>query len=234
MSYCVHCGVKLDPSLKKCPLCNTPVVDPGVLKSMNPLPPFPENRAETETVKSKDIAVLLTIALLTVSIASGGLNFMFFPEISWSLLIIGVCVIIWIAAAPRLLLPKMPVYFSLLLDGLAIALYLFFISCVTPEKTWLTGLGFPILILVTAIMILFAFFRRNISSSMLATALYIYIQIPVLCVGIELIICLYQNRPLKISWSAIVAAPCLIVAIILITILSKKRLREAVRRRLHF
>ena len=28
MSYCVHCGVELDPSLKKCPLCNTPVLDP--------------------------------------------------------------------------------------------------------------------------------------------------------------------------------------------------------------
>ncbi len=28
MSYCVHCGVKLAPSEARCPLCQTPVVDP--------------------------------------------------------------------------------------------------------------------------------------------------------------------------------------------------------------
>ncbi len=28
MSYCVHCGVKIDESMKACPLCQTPVIDP--------------------------------------------------------------------------------------------------------------------------------------------------------------------------------------------------------------
>ena len=234
MSYCVHCGVKLDPSLKKCPLCNTPVIDPNEIKNFTPLPPFPEKRAETEQVKSKDVLILLSIALLTISITSGALNFMFFPTTPWSLLIIGFCIILWIAFAPKLLLSKIPIYISLLLDGIAVALYLYFISCVTVSKNWLYGLGFPILILVTLLMILFAFLMRNVSSSMLASALYAYLLIPVLCIGIELLICIYREQTLKISWSAIVAAPCIVVSIILITILSKKRLREAVRRRLHF
>ena len=29
MSYCVHCGVKLNLSEGKCPLCGTPVYDPN-------------------------------------------------------------------------------------------------------------------------------------------------------------------------------------------------------------
>ena len=29
MSYCVNCGVELDPSAGICPLCHTPVVNPG-------------------------------------------------------------------------------------------------------------------------------------------------------------------------------------------------------------
>ena len=29
MSYCVNCGVKLAKSEKKCPLCNTPVINPN-------------------------------------------------------------------------------------------------------------------------------------------------------------------------------------------------------------
>ena len=34
MSYCVNCGVKLEESLTKCPLCNTPVINPNILKKM--------------------------------------------------------------------------------------------------------------------------------------------------------------------------------------------------------
>lgn len=29
MSYCVNCGVELDASASECPLCNTPVINPG-------------------------------------------------------------------------------------------------------------------------------------------------------------------------------------------------------------
>ena len=30
MSYCVNCGVKLAKSEKKCPLCNTKVINPNL------------------------------------------------------------------------------------------------------------------------------------------------------------------------------------------------------------
>ena len=53
MSYCVNCGVKLDDALIKCPLCNTPVINPKELKKMGPISPFPIERGETEKVKSK-------------------------------------------------------------------------------------------------------------------------------------------------------------------------------------
>lgn len=32
MSYCVNCGVELDRSLRACPLCNTPVINPRELE----------------------------------------------------------------------------------------------------------------------------------------------------------------------------------------------------------
>lgn len=234
MSYCVHCGVKLEPSLKRCPLCNTPVIDPSELKKLEFSPPFPNKCGETEGVKTKDIIILLTIAVLTIAITSAGLNFMFYKNTPWSLTIIGICAIIWIAFAPKLMIPKIPIYFSVFLDGFASALYLFLISYITPSRKWLWELGIPIVNLVTVLLILFVFLARNISSSKLSIALYTYVLVPILCIGIELLICIYKGHSLQLSWSAIVTAPCLIVSIILITILSKKRLREAVRRRLHF
>ena len=34
MSYCVNCGVKLEETLNKCPLCNTPIINPNELKKI--------------------------------------------------------------------------------------------------------------------------------------------------------------------------------------------------------
>ena len=41
MSYCVNCGVELDPSAKTCPLCGTPAWHP----ELDAPPYFPANSA---------------------------------------------------------------------------------------------------------------------------------------------------------------------------------------------
>lgn len=63
MSYCVNCGVKLDPSLKYCPLCNTPVINPHDLSKMQPVSPFPKEKGQVEVVRRKDLAILLSVSL---------------------------------------------------------------------------------------------------------------------------------------------------------------------------
>jgi hypothetical protein len=108
------------------------------------------------------------------------------------------------------------------------------ISFMTKSNLWLTEIALPITAMLTAMILILTFLIRKVSSSILAVSLYVYILIPLLCIGIELLICRFKGQPLHIVWSAIVLAPCTVVSITLITILSKKRLREAVRRRLHF
>ena len=41
MSYCVHCGVELADSEKRCPLCHTRVVDPASPDAGQGRPPYP-------------------------------------------------------------------------------------------------------------------------------------------------------------------------------------------------
>ena len=65
-------------------------------------------------------------------------------------------------------------------------------------------------------------------------ALYIFVEIAALCVAVELLIRRFLSLPLLLTWSAVVLTACAIIAAALITILSRKRLRSAVRRRLHF
>lgn len=234
MSYCVNCGVKLEDSLTKCPLCNTPVINPKELKKMGPISPFPTKEGETEKVKTKDMIILTTVFLATTAICCMLLNYLVFNKTLWSIPIVGLCAFIWVIGIPPIAFEKMPIYISMLIDGLAMAGYLYMLSFMTSNKAWLTRLALPITALATVLILTFTLLIRKISSSILSVVLYFYVLIPILCIGIELLICHYYSKPLHITWSAIVLVPCLIVDIALITILSRKRLREAVRRRLHF
>lgn len=234
MSYCVNCGVKLDDSLDRCPLCNTPVINPNEVTHQAAVPPFPKERGQVEPVKNRDVILLYSLVLIAASVSCGLLNFFVFNSTLWSLYIIGACVILWVAAIPVFMYTRLSIYFSLLLDGLAVSLYEYLITFNTPTTEWFLSLALPITAIATALAILTAFLNRHVSSSFLAMALYVFVEIAILCVAIELLVRNFLTMPLLLTWSTVVLTACAIIAAALITIISRKRLRNAVRRRLHF
>ena len=174
MSYCVNCGVKLDPSLKYCPLCNTPVINPHDLSKMQPVSPFPKEKGQVEVVRRKDLAILLSVSLTAAGLCSLLLNLLVFRQHLWSLYVIGACVLIWVMSIPAVIYTKLPIYLSLLFDGLAVMLYQFLIGFNTTNHSWFFGLSLPITALCTLAAILFAFCLRKISSAFLMKALYFF------------------------------------------------------------
>lgn len=234
MSYCVNCGVELEPSLTSCPLCNTVVINPNELPYVKKFSPYPEEKGQVETVNRKDWAILFSVVCVTTALTCGLLNFLVFHQSLWSLLVIGVCIILWVAAIPLTVCPKLPVYLSLLADGTAVGLYLYMITFVTHSDRWFFELAMPIVALIVCIAELFALLEKKVSHSFLNTAIYLFGSISILCVGIEIFIDKYLNGAISLTWSAIVLTVCVIIEIALITILSSRRFRDAVRRRLHF
>ena len=238
MSYCVNCGVELDNSLTECPMCQTKVINPNaVVLPGEGISPYPTQKGPVETVRRKDIAILITSILLSVSVISGVLNRISFPRIPWSLAIIGACIILWVILFPVVIHTKQSPYISVLYDGAAASLYLFLISKITPTTEWLPGIGLPIVIATTLVVEGVVFVYRKFPRSFLFNALYIITGIGVLCGMIETIIDYYFLDPgekIKLVWSAVVIAVCASADIILVTVLSSRRLRNAIRRRLHF
>ena len=234
MSYCVNCGVKLDDTLERCPLCNTPVINPNEITYTHSVPPFPKENGQVETVKNKDVAILYSLVLIAAGAACGLLNLLVFNSSAWSLYVIGICIILWVVAIPVFIYTKLPIYVSLLFDGLSIGLYEYLITFNTPSSRWFYQLALPITAVVTVLAILLAALCRKVSSSFLASALYVFSEIAVLCISIELLIRRFLSRPFLLTWSAVVLTACAIIIVALITMLSRKRLRGAVRKGLHF
>ena len=233
MSYCVNCGVELDASAKACPLCNTPVINPKqpVRESKTP---FPEEKEKVETVKRKDMGILLTTVVLATAITCALLYAFVFQGIIWSLAVIGVCVVLWVILVPVVIYHRLPVYVSLLFDGIAVAVYLYMLVYMIRSDAWFWGLGLPIVAYVTALVELTTVCLRKLPRSFLTGALYIITGIGLLCGGLEVLIDRYVAGAVSLRWSAVVMTVCVIVDIAIITMLSRRRLRNMVRRRLHF
>lgn len=234
MSYCVNCGVELDDTLKACPLCNTPVINPNQIKSCSEKSAFPNEKGQVEAVKKQDFAILLSVILIATGVTCGLLNLFVFRQTHWSFLIIGGCLLLWVLLVPAIIYEKLSVYFSLLFDGIAIGFYLYLITFVTRNDEWFLGLSIPITALVVFIAEIFALCMKKLPVTFLTTTLYIFTSIGLLCIGLELLIDRFLGLKIQLLWSAVVVTVCVIIDIALITLLSRSRLRNAVRRRLHF
>lgn len=235
MSYCVNCGVELDASAKNCPLCNTPVLNPNELgKAMAAQTPFPTEKAQVEPVKRKDLGILLSMVVLAAAGICGILNALVFRENMWSLAVVGSCMILWVFFVPFVILPRQSVYLSLLYDGAAVVFLLYMITFLSGRDGWFFELGVPLVVLVTGVAELFTLCVRKLPRSFLTVSLYFFTATGLLCLGIEILVDRYLESVIALSWSAVVLTVCGVLDIAFITMLSRSRLRNSIRRRLHF
>ena len=234
MSYCVNCGVELEASLRECPLCHTPVMNPREAGSKLPPSPYPTDKGQVEVVKRKDLGILVTVVLTAAAATCLCLNPLVFNASLWSLIVIGCCLCLFVFAFPAIFYSRMPIWLTLLADGVSVAVCLFLLTFVTASDEWFMQLGLPIVAFLTVCAEVFPLLSHFFALSTLPCALCLFIEIPAFCVALELRIRHYLGQPAHIVWSAVVLTVCVVIDIALITILTKKRLRNEVRRRLHF
>ena len=235
MSYCVNCGVELEESLAFCPLCNTPVINlSAVGKQRFATSPFAQEKGMVDAVHTSDWAILLSTVLASTAAACGLLNLFVFTSKLWSIPVIGLCILLWVYGIPFFIYTKLPMYVAFLFDGVITGLFLYIITFMTDSDNWFFGIGIPIVIFVTILTEILWILYKKLSSSFLATAFYFIVGIGTLCVGIEIILDLYFKGFISLYWSTVPLTACIIMCSALAVILSRKRLRNSVRKRLHF
>lgn len=236
MSYCVNCGVELEASIKKCPLCNTVVINPNELQSeigaKNGDLPFPNKIGIVEPIKRKDMAVVLTVILSCTVISCLLLNYLMWKTNQWSLLVLGFCGLLWVMFVPPLLIRNMRKRIMALINGVMVCVYIGLIGIFTDSSEWVVDLGIPItltVLLLVEIFLTVAKYRRSFG----ILACLFFMEAAVLCISIELLVNHALRQPLGIRWSAIVLTVCTIITAALATMFSKRRVRNEIKRRFH-
>ncbi len=236
MSYCVNCGVKLEQSLKTCPLCHTPVLNPNesVAESSSVSSPFSATRGEVEPLKKHDVALWLSIVLGSTAVTCGILNLFVFHHNYWSIPVIGACIILWLFFCPRMFVPQIPSSLNLAVSAVSVVCYEFAITFMTKNNRWFFEIALPITLVVLILIAVSGLFYKLVSGSLIATVLYFFVDVALLCLAIEYFTDNFIHHEVHLFWSVIVFSVCAVISIALTALLSIKRLRETVRKRLHF
>ena len=234
MSYCVNCGVELDPTARYCPLCHTEVLNPKQPPDPTLPQPFPARIGEVAPVSHMDLALLISVMLLLVALCCGILNLFFLRvQTAWSLYVIGAAAMLWVWLVPGLLCRRMPIWLRLSIGVLAMGGYICLIAFALDGWSWCFGLALPIVLSLGVLqLILWGIFSRK--CSILVGMISVIGAVGVFVVLLEFFIDRWLHGHYVPDWSLIVAAVCLALMIPLAVIRFRPALRDAFQRRFHF
>ncbi|MBR6719338.1 MAG: hypothetical protein IKL74_00325 [Clostridia bacterium] len=161
--YCINCGVKLEKSEEKCPLCGTVVCHPDFIPEKE-AGLFPKNRVPEIKHRSKAFNGAVIIMFLIPVVVSFLADFCLDGKIDWFGYVLGAILMGYTAFALPLWFEKPnPVIFTPCVFAEAIG-YLLYINCVTGGE-WFLSFAFPVAggfgLIVTAVVTLLYYLKKG-------------------------------------------------------------------------
>ena len=235
MAYCVHCGVKLGESEKKCPLCGTGVYDPAARRDTSAPRPYPVHTPEQVLKKNKDFLQLLAgLLLLAPAALCLVIDLLVSGTVTWSAYAACALALLYVAVTVPLQITRKRVYWNLAVSFLCLNAYLFLAERFSESGPWFFPIALPAISLGTALLaaliILYRVHRLNKLTLPAASLMAVGLE----CLAIEWLCTLQSSSAMGFTWSPFVLAPCLFIALCLFFINGNRAVREEVRRRVHF
>lgn len=234
MSYCVNCGVELDSSVKRCPLCRTLVINPNESTDIPSVPAYPTQEVVTVVRKIRYLsALLISTILLTALVLCSLCNFIVAGQLNWSLYVIFSVIYAWIFIVPPILISHNRFISSVCIDFIATLIYLPVINgLATPDLQWFFPLSLPI-----ASYIFFSFVIIYILSRSKKRNIFYIISAGLILAGIfcllaEYLILNFLNKPIEFFWSVPAVISCFGMALIF-PIFSKLSKLSSFKKRMH-
>lgn len=233
MPYCVHCGVELAAEEKKCPLCDTVVIDPTLLSgndtSAKPL--YPSIEPPTlPRVSRRSIFSLLAVLILIPSFVTLVCDLSLNGAVTWSAYVLGAAAALLLTIAFALLSRNLRSYGVVLASSAVWTGYAFFADYIVHGK-WSVPFVLPMLVYLTLTLALLCFLvnRRLLSLAKLLTAVLLICG--GLCVLIEWRINSYFDLGTRFVWSYYPAGTSLLLALLLLIIDRSEALKARLRQK---
>jgi len=230
MSYCVHCGVELADYETKCPLCETPVVDP-----MRPVatgePMFVDRPEEGRRVNKSFIITVISIVLLIPFTVTTILDISLSLGMSWSAYVLGAEALFWLCFVLPFQSPDTSPYLFCLIDSAATALFVLLVSIIENSHGWYLPLALPIVAaawLEVSVMILIH--RSNSIGKLTKVGCGIF-AVSFLPLFIDIALAHYLKGTFMPQWSWYASVPLFVLGLTVILLSRSVRFTDWLRRK---
>ncbi len=233
MSYCVNCGVELDKSLKQCPLCSTPVINPNDVAVEETVTTYPVEHMEKIVKKLRLISAnLVTAIFLTGLLLCPLCNFVISDTLTWSKYVIPSIMFAWCCTVPPIVIRQKTLLKCVTIDLTAAFIYLAVMNYLTtPNIHWFANICVPMLLyLCGSFILLYTLSVKKIGVMYIISIGFVLAGI--FCMMTEYFVRKFRLLEIEFVWSVPVLISCIGIAGVLI-IISRLSKISAIRKRLH-
>ena len=235
MAYCVHCGVELAPSEKKCPLCNTKVYDPSAPEERAVITPYPPYEPiAPERISKKSVLIVLTLIFMLPVMLSCICDFSINKRIVWAGYVAGGLLQVYALIFMSILLAgknlRCASIWKIGVNTFTLLGYLCYIAWVT-DGQWFWRFAVPV-VLIGALFIMVAILLRKFGGlTRLMTTAAVLAEVGTYCLIIELTTnCAFLSRGTLI-WSVYPLATGWLLAVLMAVIDRSPALKERLERK---
>lgn len=233
MSYCVNCGVELSESSIKCPLCDTPVINPNIINSNKKESPFPERIELPKASKNKYSAIILSIVLLIPNIVCVLTNILFTPSHLWSIYVVSSSALFWFLFIFPFLMKQKKRYLTIAIDAIATGayIYIFYYKSVETDSFWRIALPLVVgsYVIISALAAYFSK-KRTLTKKLIT----VFATLTVVNIYVCTVINLYSFSVIGTYITMILGVSCLIFLIFFISAEKNYKLKAWLSRKFFF
>jgi hypothetical protein len=233
MSYCVNCGVELEPALGACPLCGTEVINPREHECTAEKRKLPEIRDEYKKTDRvfwiNFVSILVVVPIATCLIC----DMLYNKYLTWSLYVVAGVVILWAFSISPFLFKTFSYLKMVTADMIGVLTGLFLLEVLSPGRGWLLNIALPLVVYcyLAWLLIIWLTKRKVLRSLRIGSAYALAIGIMIML--LETLLDLNALGTVDLTWSWFIIAPCISVAALLILLDHNKRVKQELARRLH-
>ncbi len=223
MPYCVSCGVELNISAKRCPLCDVEVVLPAALLAPATGSSLPQQRDTVASAFDKKLWIQAVSVLMAIpALMCVAINAVSGEGITWSLYVVASLGTAWVWCVSPFLCRRNIAPLWIAIDATAFLGLLYVIDHLWPSAGWFLPLALPITLCLDGLLLLVVVLARRGVLRELHIVAAALMAFGVFCMAIEAAVDLYVTNTLTLQWSLLALVSCSSLALIA-TLLQRHR-----------